>query len=361
MKRRRYTKLRIDETSGVDRPAQAPALAVALFKRADGKPKGAAKGYMPEHSAMTTAMDGHQHLLDLAVQSGQTSWSSDYSEHRGHSHPYVVGEGGAVTIGEAANHTHQVAVASAKGNSQNPKHGSQMSSPSKDNVDLEKRIDTLVADLATAKALASMTDAQKAHLDTLTGDAAATFLAATPEKRGELVEAAKAEDPIVYTSKRTGDVFRKSDDSRLVAMAKRDDERELEATALRKENRDRELKARVAKEFAHLPGGEDAQVALLEAVESIEDADARKAALAILRAQSAGSSKGFERAGVGGEAPNAGLGGNGRSDAERKINERAKAYATEKGLTFTKAYAEFTRTAEGEALLAEALGVETGA
>jgi hypothetical protein len=63
---------------------------------------------------MTTAVDGHQHLLDChdwqgqPVSSGTTSWAVSAGADGGHDHPWVKDATGKITIGESSGHTHEL-------------------------------------------------------------------------------------------------------------------------------------------------------------------------------------------------------------------------------------------------------------
>lgn len=365
-KRRRYTKLRIDETSAVDQPAQEPAVAVALFKRAESAADLPAeiraalaaqveKGYVPDEPALTNSVDGHSHLLDVSTIAGQTSWEISSSSDSGHSHPYII-DGGNVIIGEADGHTHEVEVIASKnagnGNSNN---GDPMpdQTPTPDAKSVE-RIDELEKALAFQSSLGAMTDAQKAHRATISDSAEAdAFVMLAPEKREAAVEAAKSADAVVYVSKADGTEYRASDDPRLVALAKRDDEREIEL-AKAKDARETEVyKARAKAELAHLPGDEAVQVALLKAVDTIDDEELRGKVLEAVKANDAKVAQTGERVGASGADASGG-------DAEKQLEQLAKVYATEHKVSFIKAYNAVTKDGgKGQALFAETLSQPT--
>ncbi len=86
--------------------------------------------------------------------------------------------------------------------------------------------DALEAKLAKANSIGAMTDAAKAHYTSLSGDEADAFLAKTADEQAAIVsDLAKAStdaDPVVFKSA-SGEEFRKSDDPRLVTMAKERD------------------------------------------------------------------------------------------------------------------------------------------
>lgn len=73
---------------------------VAVDQRADSAAK------------MTSAVDGHQHLVDcydwqgIARSSGETSWAVSTGAEHGHSHAWIKDSFGNITIGESEGHTH---------------------------------------------------------------------------------------------------------------------------------------------------------------------------------------------------------------------------------------------------------------
>jgi len=231
-KRRRYTKLRIDETSAVDRPAQEPAIAVAFLKRAEGLDAGAPsttrKGYVADEPALTTAINGHTHIVDVSSQSGNSSY--DGADESMHSHPYVITGGGQVVIGEAAGHTHEVEALASKtiaGDGEQPKNETmpetKNTKASETEQELNDRIASLEKSLSESTLLATLTAAAKAHLATLTGDDAQALMSASPEARhqaGEPVKAAQAAAAPVVSSSLPADAARQSVDPPLLAPTK---------------------------------------------------------------------------------------------------------------------------------------------
>lgn len=340
-----FTSLKIRRISGVDSPAQEPAKVVLLMKHRDEA--RTEKGCMPERPALTTSVNGHAHLLDLAAASGSTSW--EVSGEHGHAHPYVVTEGGLTVIGEAAGHTHQIEVQAAKADitgDHMPNATATGSAPATDNA---QRIAELEKSLARQTALASMDDAQRAHFATLKGADAEAFLVAAPEQRSAVVDAVKAADAVVYKAA-DGTEYRRSDDVRLVAMAKRADERDAELRRAREEQELLVLKARAQSEIPHLPGDEAVKVALLKAVGGIPDEATRTKALETLKANDAGIAEAFRRSGTRRE-PALGT----STDPEAQLNAMATKRANEKGITFEQAYSQVSREPEGRALFAAAI------
>lgn len=210
---------------------------------------------------------------------------------------------------------------------------------------VEKRIEKLEGDLVKASALATLTDVQKALHGTMSPEAQAEYLEATPERRQAAVEKAAGDDPVVYTTL-AGEDIRKSAGDLLLNLAKRADESEKNL-AIEKAARERETFAKRAKEeLDKLPGDESAQVALLKAVASIPDDADRKGAGEILVAANKGVSKAFDTAGTtdGGDST-------GSAAAEQKLEKLATEHSKlNAGSSFAKSYKAVLATPEGREL-----------
>lgn len=301
-KRHRFTSLKIRRGSLVDNPAQEPAKVVLLMKRRDAALTELANG---GDAAVLAALRKNKDLLAALAAS-------------------AAGDG--ATTGES--------MSNANTGGADP------------NAALNTKIVELEKSLARANALASMNDAQRAHLAVLKGADADAFVAATPEARATIVEAAKAADAVVYKAK-DGTEYRRSDDPRLIAMAKREDVREA---VLAKERDDAQLvalKARAKSELTHMPGEEATKVALLKAVDGIVDETLRGKVFESIKATDAGLAEAFKRAGANG-APAGG--------AEAQLDAMAKKRASEKGITFEQAYAQVTKEPEGRPLYEQLMG-----
>lgn len=165
------------------------------------------------------------------------------------------------------------------------------------------------------------------------------FLAKTPAERSAEVAKAADADPIVYSAA-DGTTFRKSDDPRLVAMAKRADE---SAKALADERVARTndlLRKRAETEFPNLPGTVETKVALLKAVDAVEPA-AKDEVLKILKASDAGLVEAMKRAGTSAAGPEAG-------SPEAVIESLVKAHMEKNpSVTYAKAYTEVVSKGAG--------------
>lgn len=351
---KRMDEFQIDEVSSVDIPAQTPARALIL--------KAANDAELRKRLRLLTDDDGHTHLIDDNEAGGHTSHDMAKGAEFGHSHPWVRNDDGSVSVGAADGHKHTVIAKSAtdedlaalSGNSLEPAVSgggpngeipmTKIDDKTADtNEAVEKRISELEGNLAKANALASLTDVQKAYYGTMSPEAQAEFLSASPEQREAAVEKAAGDDPVVYTTL-AGEEIRKSAGSLLLNLAKRADESEKNL-AVEKAARERETFAKRAKEeLSNLPGDESAQVALLKAVAGIPGEAERKAAGEILAAANSGVSKAFETAGT--TTGNEGDSG----EAEAKLEKMAQSHFEANGGSFQKSYKAVLGTPEGREL-----------
>jgi hypothetical protein len=161
----------------------------------------------------------------------------------------------------------------------------------KKNMLTEEQIKSLQLSLDRANKVIELNDTEKAYFQRLGESEGDRFLAKSSADRGKMFE-------VVYTAK-NGTVFTAADDKRLVEMAKQGDaDKEGFAVALAAEKA-KGLLSRTEATLSHLSGPIEARVALLTAVESIENAEYRTAALAALSEQDAKASKAFVRQGSG--------------------------------------------------------------
>lgn len=323
-------EFKLDEISAVDSPAQAPAR-VSLLKRQETleklKPgKGESKDdfisrFMSDEGMKREYPDQDQRL---AVA------NSMFEQKMGKKEP------------------EEQAPASSEDNA---KAGTvHKSGENPMNEDEKKQLEELAKKLAKAEAILALSAEQRAHYDGLAGDAQDEFLGKSAEDRESIVKAelAKANDEnsVVYTDSE-GTEFRKSDDPRLVAMAKRADEERkarIEAETLRKAD---EL-AKRAGEFQHLPGEQETKVELLKAVDSIKG-EAREKVMEMLKAHDGGLKNAFEKKGT--------TEGKSSGDPKSEFEELVKKLREEdKTLTEAKAMVKVLETEEGARLHAKMNG-----
>lgn len=376
-KKKKRTVMRtfkINEVSAVDVPAQEGARAV-IMKRAEPQD-------LEKRIVLTNSTKGHAHLVDdkghdgATLEGGHTSHSTSTGKEFGHSHPWAFDQDGKVVIGEAEGHGHDVLETTEKRaisedeQKKLAKEASdevgQQEEPMTDktqkntgDVDVEAitaEKDKLAAQLVEANARGEMNDAQKAHFDgidkALDDDKRAEFLKASPAERqaviDEIAKRADEEDKVVFTAK-DGTEYRKSDDPRLTAMAKQNDEQAETLKTATKRAEDADFTKRAETELNHLPGTIETRTALLKAAESIADEGERKSAVEALHAQNTAMGVAFENAGVQvTEEPT-------EDSAEGKLEVLAKKHAEDHKVTYEAAYAAVLETPEGGTLYAKSV------
>lgn len=374
-KKRIMRTLKINEISGVDFPAQEGARAV-LLKR-DGEQGEEVP--VEKQLRLTTANKGHTHLFggDFAMidGGGHTSYELTEGAPFTHNHPFIMNSDGSITIGRAEGHGHSATAQKmwvgkkwfeeqaerlakaaedsaddSEGGGQINKEGSDMDPKEKQAAEelakAEAKVVETQAELATAKALASMNDEVTAYHSKLDEPAQVAFLAKSATERTAEVEAAKAEDPVVYKDLE-GHEYRKSEDVRLVAAIKRADVQTKKAQVANEAAEGAVLAKRAGDELARYPeakGG--AKVALLKAVDGIPDGDHRKAVGEMLKAGQGALAAAFLPLGVE-DSPEL----VGKAAAEGQLETLAKAHQkTHTDLSYEAAYAAVVDTSEGQAL-----------
>lgn len=205
-------------------------------------------------------------------------------------------------------------------------------------------VETLKRDIAVLK----LGPAAKAHFDGLTETEQTAFLAKSAEDQqadiDKAAEAAKG-DPIVFKAK-DGTVIRKSDGAVALMMAKRFDQLDERLEKMEASSVGDRFAKRAAAEFGALP--EEGTVELLKAAEAEPDEKKRKAMLDTLRAAQKAAGGRFQRIGGGASAPGNVAKSTDIAKAEDRLDEMAKAYAADHGISFEKAYQHVMSTPEGE-------------
>lgn len=270
MPRAKLTKLIITELAAVPLGAQE-VQGTAILKRKDGKPTEIRK-----QSAMTTAVQGHQHLIYMVdeSQSGSTSYESSYVEgqprdyYSNHCHPWIRNADGTIAIGESLGHSHAIGELSASlaKSSTDEKstpaaksrevdaskstrsgampHGGLVAATPTEKSTMDPKDQEIASLKKTLASVIALSSAEHAHYKTLSGDEQAAFLAKSATDRTavvtEIAKRAEEADKVVYVSKSTGDVYKAKDDQRLVDMAKRMDEQavSIEKAKIRKQATD---------------------------------------------------------------------------------------------------------------------------
>lgn len=221
----------------------------------------------------------------------------------------------------------------------------QIDSTGEGNAVTQEQLDAEKARADRAEKMAELTDEQKSFHKDLGESEQESFLQLDADGRQSEVDKSKADDPVVYKDLE-GNEYRKSDDQRVVSAVKRADKAEKTATEERELRKDGELSKRAAK-LTFVKGKDEIKVALLKAIDGIEDEDLRKGALEIIEAANSGMKQAFEKRGTAfGTDPEAG-------DAEAKLEKMAEEYKKTHSVTIEKARAEILMTEEGAELANE--------
>lgn len=340
---------KIDEISGVDKPAQKGAKSVIMKRAEEPVRKGA---------VLTSNDDGHSHLIYCLDESGgTTSYSQMVNEESGHSHPYVITPEGKIVIGEAEGHSHEALVfgkveeladiiKNLTLTKENPMTKEEIEALNKKHSDeLAKRDADIAknsAELTKATKLAAMNDLQKAHYSSLPEAEKDVFLTKSADEQTAIIKNLEGANPVVYKAA-DGSEFRKNDDPRLVAMAKSADDNAKIAKAATEKFEKAELEKRAVEIFKNSPGTVEQKGAMLKALESIPDETVRKAALESAKAGDDALAAAYTRKGAGG-------GKDVDNTAATQLESRAKKYETDNKVSYVKAYDAVIQTPEGAKL-----------
>ena len=384
-------EFRLMEISAVDRPAQAEAK-FTIMKRdtktlnAPGSADVSVGGGQlddderrrrdkqkqdrmdPEYSkaletAVTTQQDGHAHIIvgleasreGLAERrSGMTSFAN------GHAHAWAMDDAGNILVADEEGHSHQIAAMMTKdlGPEETTAPGSESTDPvgtaeqlgdsggdvmsdqndkAADPAVPNEQIEQLTKRLEKAERFGQLTDAQKAHYNSLSETDQAEFLAKDADARDQILKNLADADPVVFTSE-DGDVFRKSDDPRLVKQARQLDEERKRRKAMEEEAREQEARKRA--EDLPFAGEIDGRVALVKALDALPE-DQRAMAEKVLKANAERLELAQKTIGTA-EADLA-------ADPIEPIAKRLR--EQDSNLTPEQAYAKACQTPEGEAAL----------
>lgn len=371
--RKRVLKdIRLDEISAVDKPAQEGAVAT-IMKRAPvddeeqpSIPSPSAhetelRKYGDKVAVLTTVVDKHQHGIavhkdyDGNVRYDMTYAKSSDEDDYGHTHPFTMDAEGNIEVGTVADHNHTVdgtklmaAVANliSKGADMADNNAGSESSAATDAkiADLQKRAER-------AEAVVALDASRREHFDSLSKAEQTEFLdLSVIEQNKQVVDFAKrAEeaDPVEYTME-DGTELRKSAGAVTIKLAKQADATAKENAELRKASDHAKFEKRAKEELEHLPGSVETHVAILKAVEGIEDEDTRKSAVETIKAHSVAFSAADETLGTTAAPPAEG-------SADSKLDAMAKAHAKENNMTFAKAYSKIIITPEGRELYGQTL------
>jgi hypothetical protein len=284
---------------------------------------------------MTTAHDGHQHLIaDAEEKDGFTSWETAASDQYGHSHPWVRGASGTIVIGEANGHSHEI------------EETTMPTDIEKAQTDLANlRAELAKSNALVAKALA-LPDDQKAYAKRLAPGDVATFLGLSDADRAALAKP-------IHKSERTGRSFYAGEES-LAEMAK---DADAMAEKLAKSEQAAEavtFEKRAEEVIKHWPGTLAERAAIMKAVDGIADEALRNAAIEKCKAADVAFASITKRVGHSGGGDLVGATGAGpEAQLNALATEIQKAAGGEAAMSFAKAYDQALSTPKGAQLYAE--------
>lgn len=372
-------EFRMDEISAVDRPAQAEAK-MTIMKR-DSKKTLNQPSTGDVHvagqdddelkkvleTAVTDQRDGHAHIIvglrasqdGLAeVRSGLTSFAD------GHAHAWAMDEAGNILIADEEGHTHGIAAMMQKQltpeepaapEEDNPPAGdssaesigdsgeatmTEQKTPAADPAVTPEQLEKLQKRLEKAERYGQLNDAEKAFMKSLDEADQAEFLDLDDSERRDRLAKAQEEDKVVYTSE-DGDVFRKSDDPRLVKQAKQLDEERKR----RKQMEEKAEKTALEKRASELPfaGDLESRTLLLKAISVLPEQEREKAEQ-VLKANAERLESAMKTLGTS-------AAGNPEADPIEDIAKRIR--EKDPTLTESQAYAKALETPEGQAAFAK--------
>jgi hypothetical protein len=152
-------------------------------------------------------------------------------------------------------------------------------------MDKDAQIADLKKQLDRAKAMAGMTDAQKAFLRNLDADEREGFIGKSAGEREKAMKDAEAADPIIYTSTRTNKSYRQSQRD-LADMAKEADEARADRDEVAKAAKADRI-AKTVEKLGNLSNDQGGLTEVVTAIDGIQDATKKAAAMKSLEAANA--------------------------------------------------------------------------
>lgn len=340
------------------------------------------KGYHGDLVALLTSVEaGHQHSVRVDNYDDHLYLDVGYAKSEGdedsHYHSVTMNEDGTLVVSENAGHTHELSKLELQAYLTRTisntleylaKHGNvtelddslskttafktigeNLMTVEEKLAKATKELAALKLTLKTAVKLGGLTDTEKSHHAKLGEDGQESFLGKSHTERNVDIEEALKADPVIYTTT-DGVEFRKSDDKRMVDMAKQNDQlskrldSEMEAGSVAK------LAKRAEEELGNVTGSVEARSAIIKSVDSIEDETLRGEAQTALKAMNTAAAGKFVAKGKGGPSSASPSG-----DAESQLDTLAKAHAKDNSMSFAKSYQAVLATPEGEALYNESV------
>lgn len=319
-RRRIMRAFKLTEISAVDSPAQEGARMVLMKRNEDAVDKVSGLA-----DVFTTSQAGHQHGVEInrfGDEGEPHIWVSHASGPDGesHSHDILRTVDGSLVLSENEGHTHvldadlvtralmnsmigkmtdrhggSVSVAAIIAGTRDPvptgKSADDLGTQPTEGTMADKNVDTLSADLkkrdeeiALLKAVIDLTPEHRAHYDTLPANRQEDFVRKSHAERSADLEAVEKGNPVIYTDG-LGAEYRKSDDPRLVAMAKERDTERDEVAKMRTDAEQATFEKAAETTLGLIPGEKVVKVALVRVIsKNIDDEETRGKVLEMLEA-----------------------------------------------------------------------------
>lgn len=320
----RITKLKLNEISAVDRPAQ-PGATRRLMKRAETS---------NDDGNQETSMFKTRDELLVAISKALTG-SPTAAERENIAKS-------AVELKSLAD----VPASLLKGTTVKPEKPEADGVPEPDADDVKGR-------LKKAEAIVALPANQKAHYDTLKSDTDRdAYLAKSSKERDTDISKSQGDDPVVYTTMDGVDI-RKSSGDLVVSLAKRNDTLAKDLAVEKAARLDADLTKRAETDLSKLAGDLTTRKALLKAIDGITDPAVRTEVMKSLSAANTAMSGAFKRTGSGGSPEDGQLEKSAGSpdEAEAKLDELAKTLQkADPKMDYATAYTKTLESPEGRVL-----------
>lgn len=211
---------------------------------------------------------------------------------------------------------------------------------------VKEAIEKKDSEIASLKAMAGMTDAEKAYLEKLPEDKKEDFLKMDSAKRKDVIEKSQKSDEVLEYE---GSVIRKSEvgDSQFTiykSMVSKLEKAEKDAAIEKALREEAEFVKKAETEYPNLPGKPEEKGKVLKAISKMASEDSKYIMETLSKANAILKSA-FTEIGASGEAES--------KEALEKLNKMASDVASKEGITFQKAFDKVLNTPEGQQLYEE--------
>ena len=194
----------------------------------------------------------------------------------------------------------------------------------------QKQLDDNKAEIESLKKVAALTSDEKGHYDSLTDEDKSKFLDMDEAARKAAINDAKSDDPVVYKAT-DGTEYRESDGKAAINLAKKFDEAEKRHADELAKSQTAAQKSAVAR-FKNLSGTDEVKMAVVKALDTIEDDEQREEAYKMLTTGAVNEAFNSLGSSVDSEASISKASVVSKAEAEQEIDRLVKAKVSEKGI-----------------------------